>query len=56
METVGVIVLLGVWFFLMLFATLGGNERIDLTYKGELMKQLFATVERILYRWHVPLR
>ena len=41
--------------FIMTFI-LGRRKRLSATYTGEMMNELFATVDRALRRWHVPLR
>jgi hypothetical protein len=41
--------------FIMTFI-LGRRKRLSAAYTGEMMDQLFATVDRALWRWQVPLR
>jgi hypothetical protein len=41
---------------LIMMFILGRKERLNATYTGEMMDQLFAAVDRALWRWHVPLR
>jgi hypothetical protein len=39
-------------FFRMIFI-LGRRKRRDVMYTGEMMDELFATVDRAFWRWHL---
>ena len=48
--TAVMIFVLGVWLLCGLVSGLGGERHSDGTYTGEMMNQLFATVDRVFRR------